>query len=44
MSEKKRCVICGCNLYPNSEFDICDCCLDDIYERESTREEVYRGI
>ena len=31
---KKRCAMCGCNLYPDSESDICECCLDELYESD----------
>lgn len=27
---KKRCTVCGCILYADSESDICECCVDDM--------------
>lgn len=27
---KKYCTVCGCLLMPDSESDICECCLDDM--------------
>ena len=29
---KKRCERCGCILEPDSDFDICEVCLDDLLE------------
>ena len=28
---KKRCTICGCHLYDDSESDICEVCVDELY-------------
>lgn len=28
---KKRCIMCGCLLLPDSEGSICECCADDMY-------------
>lgn len=28
---KKRCTICGCIMYDDSDADICECCVDDLY-------------
>ena len=30
--KNKRCEVCGCILYDDSDFDICECCLDDMNE------------
>lgn len=38
---KKRCVSCGCNLEPDSEFDICECCLDELLEIDNGSMESY---
>ena len=35
----KHCIMCGCLMDDNHEDDICECCLDDLYE--SCPEEVY---
>lgn len=32
--KKKRCSMCGCILMPDSELDICECCLDDMYRED----------
>ena len=32
--KKKHCIMCGCILYPDSESDICEICLDELYESE----------
>lgn len=29
--KRKRCTMCGCILLPDSESDICECCLDELY-------------
>lgn len=29
---KKRCTMCGCIMYPDSESDICECCVSDMNE------------
>lgn len=31
---KKRCTVCGCILYNDSESDICECCVDELYKSE----------
>lgn len=31
---KKRCSFCGCVMYDDSESDICEVCLDEIYESD----------
>ena len=31
---KKRCTICGCHMYDDSDADICECCLDALYESD----------
>ena len=34
--KKKRCMICGCIMYDNTDSLICECCLDDMTESEET--------
>lgn len=31
---KKRCTICGCHMYDDSDSDICEICIDELYESE----------
>lgn len=31
---KKRCTICGCYMYSDSDSDICEICLDELYESD----------
>lgn len=33
-STKKRCTICGCHMYGDSESDMCEICLDELYESD----------
>lgn len=28
---KKRCTMCGCHMYDDSDSDICEICLDELY-------------
>lgn len=28
---KKRCTICGCHMYDDSDSDICEVCVDELY-------------
>jgi hypothetical protein len=35
---KKRCSICGCHMYDDSDSDICEICIDELYESESGEE------
>lgn len=28
--KKKRCTVCGCLLYDDSDFNICECCRDEM--------------
>jgi hypothetical protein len=39
MKNKKRCYECGCILEPDSELDICECCLDELLEGDSEVDE-----
>lgn len=32
MRDKKRCSVCGCLMEPDSEFDMCECCFDDLLD------------
>lgn len=38
--EKKRCTMCGCNMYDDTDSDICECCLDELYESDPGDPEV----
>ena len=31
---KKRCTMCGCYMYDESDADICEVCLDELYESD----------
>ena len=31
---KKRCTICGCHMYDDSDSDICEVCVDELYESD----------
>ena len=31
---KKRCTFCGCNMYDDSDSDLCEICLDELYESD----------
>ena len=35
---KKRCTICGCIMYPDSESDIGEICLDELYNTDPGEE------
>lgn len=35
---KKRCTLCGCIMYDDSDSDICECCLDELYESDPGEE------
>ena len=37
-SKKKRCSVCDCHIYSDSESDICECCLDALYESDPGEE------
>ena len=32
---KKRCTVCECYMYDDSDSDICEVCLDELYEQDS---------
>lgn len=34
LKNKKRCTFCGCYMDANHEGDICECCLDELYESD----------
>lgn len=38
---KKRCTICDCHLYDNSDSDICECCLDELFKSDPGEEEEF---
>lgn len=40
---KKRCTICGCIMFDDSDSDICEVCLDELYESDpgAEEEEIY---
>lgn len=31
---KKRCTVCGCIMFDDSDSDICEVCLDELYESD----------
>ena len=31
---KKRCTICGCIMFDDSDSDICEVCLDELYDSD----------
>lgn len=31
---KKRCSICGCYMYSDSESDMCEICVDELYDSD----------
>mgnify|MGYP003441640358 CR=1 FL=1 len=37
---KKHCTLCGCIMYDDSDSDICECCLDELYESDPGEEEL----
>ena len=39
MKDKRRCSVCECILEPDSEFDICECCLDELLECDPREED-----
>lgn len=38
---KKRCTICGCIMYDDSDSDICEICLDELCESDPGEEEKF---
>lgn len=30
----KRCTMCGCHIFADSDSDICDVCIDELYESD----------
>lgn len=34
VGKKKHCTMCGCILYPDSESDICECCIDELLDSD----------
>lgn len=38
---KKRCTVCGCIMLPDHDFDICEVCLDELYESDPGEESEY---
>lgn len=38
LGKKKYCTICGCILYPDSESDICEICVNELYESDPGRD------
>lgn len=37
---KKRCSVCGCHMYDDSDSIICEVCLDDLYKLEPREAEL----
>lgn len=31
---KKRCTMCGCHMYDDSDSDICEVCVDELLESD----------
>lgn len=40
-SKKKRCTICGCIMYDDSDTDICEICVDELYNSDPGEVEEY---
>lgn len=38
--KKKRCSFCGCVMYPDSNSDICEICVDELYKSIPVEEEI----
>jgi hypothetical protein len=36
----KRCTMCGCIMLAEHDGDICECCLDELYESDPGEDEV----
>lgn len=36
----KRCEVCGCSMYDDSDVDICEVCLDELYKLEPREAEL----
>lgn len=32
--KKKYCTVCGCIMLPTHDGDICECCLDELYDSD----------
>lgn len=41
---KKRCTICGCIMFDDSDSDICEICLDELYESDPGEQEDEESI
>ena len=39
MKNKPRCSVCGCFLEPDSEFDFCEICFEELLGNEQTKNE-----
>ena len=37
--KKKYCTMCGCIMDKNHAGDICECCLDELYESDPGEED-----
>lgn len=37
---KKRCEVCGCVLHNDSEFDVCEECLEEIFNNDFIEKEI----
>lgn len=37
--KKKYCTVCGCIMLPTHDGDICECCLDELYDSDPGEEE-----
>ena len=34
IKNKKRCTVCGCLMYDDSDADICEVCVDELYNSD----------
>jgi len=37
-TKKKHCTMCGCIMLPDHDSDICEVCLDELYESDPGEE------
>ncbi len=41
LHKKKNCTYCGCIMDQTHDGDVCECCLDDLYESDPGEDENY---
>jgi hypothetical protein len=39
VKNKKRCTVCGCLMYDDSDADICEVCVDELLNSEPATED-----